>query len=127
MAYALNEMYDGTPRVRISPVCRTLIVGMAGRYFNERDEAGELRPNKGKYSHVCDALQYGLLGLGEGRRMIGLKPTNEMRGMKVWARPQDHAPGDGVTWMRAKRDQSLRIRCAGRSFSTARPRTGSSR
>jgi hypothetical protein len=48
-------VYDGTARVRISPVCRTLIVGMAGRYFNERDETGELKPNKGKYSHVCDA------------------------------------------------------------------------
>lgn len=86
VANALNELYDGTPRVRISPTCRTLVVGMAGRYFNERDETGELKPTKGKYSHVCDAEQYLFLGLGEGRRMIGLTPTNEMRPMKVWKR-----------------------------------------
>jgi hypothetical protein len=30
--------------VIISPLCRTLIVGMAGRYFNERDDTGELKP-----------------------------------------------------------------------------------
>ena len=84
VAYALNEMYDGTPRVRISPLCRTVVVGCAGRYFNERDEEGELRPCKNRYSHVCDAWQYGMIGLGEGRRMIGQKPFGESRGIKVF-------------------------------------------
>lgn len=84
VGFALNEMYDGTPRVRISPVCRTLIVGMAGRYFNERDETGELKPNKGKYSHVCDAEQYLFIGLGEGRRMIGKTPIGEQQATKVY-------------------------------------------
>jgi hypothetical protein len=86
VGFALNEMSDGSPRVRISPICRTLIVGMAGRYFNERDETGELKPNKGKYSHVCDALQYGFLGLGEGRRMTGQVPIADMKPMQVWKR-----------------------------------------
>jgi len=40
---------------------------VAGRYFNERDDKGELKPCKDRYSHPCDALQYGVLGLGEGR------------------------------------------------------------
>jgi hypothetical protein len=79
-------MYDGTPRVRISPVCRTLIVGMAGRYFNERDETGELKPTKGKYSHICDALQYGMIGTGEGRRMLNLSPLGEMKPRQMWNR-----------------------------------------
>jgi tRNA A37 threonylcarbamoyladenosine biosynthesis protein TsaE len=86
VAYALNEMYDGSPRVRISPTCRTLIVGMAGRYFNERDDTGELKPTKGKYSHVCDAGQYVFIGLGEGRRMTGQVPIAEMKPMQVWKR-----------------------------------------
>jgi hypothetical protein len=86
VGFALNEMYDGTPRVRISPTCRSLIVGMAGRYFNEKDETGELKPNKGRSSHICDATQYGFIGLGEGRKMIGLKPTNDIAPMKVWKR-----------------------------------------
>ena len=86
VAFALNEMYDGTPRVRISPTCRSLIVGMAGRYFNERDETGELKPNKGRSSHICDATQYAFIGLGEGRKMIGLTPTNDFKPVQVWNR-----------------------------------------
>jgi hypothetical protein len=86
VANALNEMYDGTPRVRISPVCRTLVVGMAGRYFNERDETGELKPTKGKYSHVCDALQYGMLGIGEGRRMLNQSPLGNLKPIQTWNR-----------------------------------------
>lgn len=83
VAHALNEMYDGTPRVRISPVCRTLIVGMAGRYFNEKDETGELKPCKNKYSHVSDATQYVMIGMGEGRRMVNKSPLGEMKPARV--------------------------------------------
>jgi hypothetical protein len=72
VAAVLNEMSDARPRFVLSPVCRTLKVGMAGRYHNERDDQGELKPSKDRYSHPCDALQYGMLGLGEGRKMIGL-------------------------------------------------------
>ena len=61
-------------------VTPTLIVGMAGRYHLEREETGELKPKKDKYSNLCDALQYGCLALGEGRRMIGLTPAHELRG-----------------------------------------------
>jgi hypothetical protein len=80
----LNEMYDARPRFVLSPICRTLKVGMAGRYYNERDEFGELKPCKDRYSHPCDALQYGVLGLGEGRRMIGLTAGNQMRPARAW-------------------------------------------
>jgi len=72
VAYALNDNPSGFPRLVISPLCRTLIVGMAGRYHLLREEDGELRPKKDKYSNLCDALQYGCLSLGEGRRMAGL-------------------------------------------------------
>ena len=72
--------------VVISPVCRTLIVGMAGRYHLVREEDGELRPRKDKYSNLCDALQYGILGLGEGRKMIGLKPVIDLKPANL--RPQ---------------------------------------
>lgn len=74
VANVLGEMVDGRPRFVVSPLCRTLIVGMAGRYHNERDDEGELRPSKDRYSHICDSLQYFCLGLGEGKRMIGLSP-----------------------------------------------------
>ena len=66
----------------ISPVCRTLVVGCAGRYFLTREDKGELKPDKGKYSHLCDALQYLVLGRGVGRRMVGLTPTGDVRPVK---------------------------------------------
>jgi hypothetical protein len=72
VSYALNDNPAGVNRWVFSPRCRTLIVGLAGRYCNEKDpESGELKPTKNKYSHVCNALEYGALSVGEGRRMIG--------------------------------------------------------
>jgi hypothetical protein len=65
-----------------------LIVGMAGRYHLVREEDGELRPKKDKYSNLCDCLQYGCLALGEGRRMIGLTPARELKGVQTWKRKQ---------------------------------------
>jgi hypothetical protein len=64
-------MYDGRPRFVLSPLCRTLKVAMAGRYHLVKEEDGELKPKKDRYSNPADALQYGVLGLGEGRKMIG--------------------------------------------------------
>jgi len=74
VAFALNDNPSGVNRLVFSPVCRTLIIGMAGRYHLVREEDGELRPKKDKYSNLCDCLQYGLISLGDGRRMMGLAP-----------------------------------------------------
>jgi hypothetical protein len=84
VAYALNDNPSGVNRLVISPVCRTLIVGMAGRYHLVREEDGELRPKKDKYSNLCDCLQYGCLALGEGRRMSGLRPFGELHPVRVY-------------------------------------------
>jgi hypothetical protein len=56
---------------------------MAGRYFNERDDKGEFKPNKNLYSNIGDALQYAVLGMGEGRRMIGRRPISDMAPVRV--------------------------------------------
>ena len=82
VAYAFNDNPSGIPYMTISPVCRTLVVGCAGRYFLTREDKGELKPDKGKYSHLCDALQYLVLGRGVGRRMVGLTPTGDVRPVK---------------------------------------------
>lgn len=84
VAHILNDNPSGVNRLVISPYCRTLIVGMAGRYHLVREEGGDLKPKKDKYSNLCDTLQYLCLSLGEGRRMIGLKPVNQIGGMKVY-------------------------------------------
>jgi hypothetical protein len=79
VAYALNDNPRGINRLAISPLCRTLIVGCAGRYHLVREEDGKLRPKKDKYSNLCDCLQYGCLSLGEGRRMTGLQPLMDIK------------------------------------------------
>lgn len=82
--HVLVEMWDGAPRFQVSPTCRTLITAMAGRYCNERDEQGELKPKKDRYSNVADALQYLVLGLGEGRIMTGRRPIGEIHRAQVY-------------------------------------------
>ena len=81
----LEDMHDGRPRFVLSPMCRTLKVAMAGRYHLEREETGELKPKKDRYSNPADALQYLMLGMGEGRAMIGLGPIGDLKGIRVYA------------------------------------------
>jgi len=84
VSHLMNEMHDGRPRLAISPLCRTLIVACAGRYHLEREEDGVLRPKKDRYSNPADAFQYGCLGLGEGRRLIGLDAGHAPRAARVY-------------------------------------------
>jgi len=61
---------QGEPELIISPNCTNLIKGMNGGYKYKRMQvSGEkfaLKPDKTKYSHVCEALQYLMLGAGRG-------------------------------------------------------------
>jgi hypothetical protein len=78
----LNQLSDGRPRLQISPNCRTLIGGMSGGYCYERKmHSSEVKtePSKNRFSHLCDALQYVLIAMGEGRTMIGLQPLGDLR------------------------------------------------
>lgn len=79
VAVAFNDNPSGVPYLTISPVNRTLIVGCAGRYHLTREEGGVLKPNKNKYSNLCDCLQYLVLDRGVGRKMIGLTPMNDLK------------------------------------------------
>lgn len=84
VAHVLDDNPSGIPRFVLSPLCRTTKIGMAGRYCLEKDESGELKPTKNRYSHPCNALEYFMLGLGEGRRMIGLKPMGQIKPMVAY-------------------------------------------
>ena len=87
--YLLGQLYDGRPRLQISPSCRTLIAGLEGGYCYERKlRSSEIKtePAKNRFSHLADALQYLALAMGEGRAMIGLTPLNELH--PVAMRPQ---------------------------------------
>lgn len=86
VAHVLDDNPAGVSRFILSPMCRTTKIGLAGRYCLEKDETGDLKPTKNRYSHPCNALEYGMLGLGEGRRMIGLTPALQARAVKVYRR-----------------------------------------
>ncbi len=75
-----SSMYDGRPRLLISPNCRTLIVGMEGRYCYERKQGSDqtrAEPKDSNYTHLCDCLQYMVITMGEGRTMAGLAPVGQ--------------------------------------------------
>jgi hypothetical protein len=85
VAMPLSRLVEGRPGLLVSPSCRTLIKGMAGAYRYRRVEIlGEERwrdqPEKNRFSHVCDAAQYLMVGGGEGRRVLGGSEGRELPG-----------------------------------------------
>tara|TARA_B100000676_G_C17516854_1_gene550756 strand:- start:218 stop:619 length:402 start_codon:yes stop_codon:yes gene_type:complete len=70
----LNRMVEGNAAFQISPTCSTLIAGFEGGYQYRRmqvvgQEKYDERPNKNRFSHIHDALQYAVIGGGEGRKV----------------------------------------------------------
>lgn len=76
--FVLSGMLDGQPRFLLSPSCRGLKVAMAGKYCWSKNE-GTVEPKKDKYSDLADALQYLILGGGEGRSMVGRDPADQVK------------------------------------------------
>lgn len=75
VAATLARDIDGLPGLLLSPRCATLRKGMAGAWHYRRLQVtGEARfidtPDKNRFSHVCEAAQYLMLGAGEGRRLL---------------------------------------------------------
>lgn len=67
---SLNRMVDGKPSFLLSPKCKILRKGFNGSYNYKLVKGGDGTrthniPDKNKYSHPHDALQYLLLGGGE--------------------------------------------------------------
>lgn len=96
--HTLNRMVDGKAGFTIDNSCKMLIKGFASGYQYRRvGVSGEARyeekPDKNKYSHVHDALQYMMIGAGEGKAVLtGNKGSN----VKVAnGRRQNHNPFDG--------------------------------
>jgi hypothetical protein len=75
VAACLTRMIDGEPGLMIHPQCQSLRKGMAGGYNYRRIQvSGEEKyrdvPDKGIYSHVCEAGQYMMVGAGEARTLV---------------------------------------------------------
>lgn len=73
---------DGRPATLIATRCKTLRAGLAGQFYYRRaainyDTRYKSEPEKNLYSHICEALEYGFAGCGEGRivQTNSTKPT----------------------------------------------------
>jgi len=90
VADLLTKSIDGEPALIIDPSCKTLRKGLAGGYYFRRiqvvgSERFVEKPEKTPSSHVCEALQYDLLGQGISREtMLQPQQTLEM----LASRPQ---------------------------------------
>lgn len=75
----LTRLIDKHVGMVIDPRCTNLIKGFEGGYHYRRlqvtGERYEETPNKNRFSHVHDALQYMMLGGGEGRALV--RPANQ--------------------------------------------------
>lgn len=74
-AAPMSRLIDGEPGMLIHPQCRMLRKALAGGYcFKRVAVSGQDRyhdkPDKGMHSHVADAGQYLLLGMGEGKAIV---------------------------------------------------------
>lgn len=82
VVYFLTRLSDGSPSFEMDFSCQMLRKGFAGGYHYKRvqvsgDERFKDEPDKNKYSHIHDALQYACLavgGAGAARRMKDEKP-----------------------------------------------------
>jgi hypothetical protein len=73
----LRRLIDGEPALQIHPDCvRLRRACLDGYHYRKLQVAGNRyddRPNKNEFSHIAEALQYELLGTGEGRRVVRSK------------------------------------------------------
>lgn len=71
---AFRRMIHGTPALSIHPECKMLVRGCIDGYHYRRlkivGDRYEDKPEKNEWSHVAEALQYLLLGGGEGKALI---------------------------------------------------------
>lgn len=76
--YGLETLIDQRPLLSLSPKAQMLRKALSGKYYYKRLSLdGEDRykdvPDKNKYSHISDALQYLCLGVGFGRDLVSRK------------------------------------------------------
>jgi hypothetical protein len=94
------------PAILIHPRCTVLKKGLAGHYNYRRikisgDKFHDV-PDKSMYSHICEALQYLSLGVGDGDVIMG----NKDNPYTDWSKPLTHTArrfGENRNRLRANR------------------------
>jgi hypothetical protein len=83
---------DGRPAFVLSPRCKRLRRALQGGFCYRRANVSGERyadvPDKNLYSHVAEALEYALLGLGEGRDALHRSVSREVHWMREERLPE---------------------------------------
>lgn len=91
----MTRLHDGKPAIVIDPSCTHLIKACAGGYHYPKIKASggvryDVRPLKNESSHVAEALQYFLVGVGEARALTSSRSRSKPRVAKerksIWSR-----------------------------------------
>lgn len=106
---ALNRLVDGEPGILVSKRAKTLRKGFVSGYHYKLILSGDgtqtqSEPNKNKYSHPHDALQYLLCGGGEHTAMMGRDRQRQRRERSRMADGADYNPLDGINDSGRKRE-----------------------
>jgi hypothetical protein len=80
----MGRMVQGTPAAQFDPSMKVTIAGLEGAWCYRRvrsanGESFEDTPAKNRYSHPCEALEYGMVGCGEARELLGRKAPGEAK------------------------------------------------
>ena len=91
---ALSKLSHGQPMFQIDPACKMAIKGLAGAYqFRRVQVAGEYKfhdkPVKDRTSHIVEAIQYAMLGAGDGENLFS-QPWEDFN--------KAHLTGDTAGW-----------------------------
>ncbi len=86
---ALSRLVEGKSGFLLNNSCVNLKKGFNGGYHYRRIQTSgdryDEKPNKNKYSHVHDALQYMLMGAGEGKQLtVGISTPSSVVKTRGW-------------------------------------------
>jgi RecA/RadA recombinase len=100
LAYLLKTLVDGEPAIRVHPRCSILRKGLAGGFHRKRVQVtGDIRyrdvPDKNKFSHVCEALEYDVVSAGEDRNVMMTQEDLQGRGDRQQFATTDYDPFGG--------------------------------
>ncbi len=93
---SLHRNIDGNAGFQISPKCKTLRKAMVSGYHYKLSKSNNNAvvtevPNKNEWSHVADALQYLVLGIGGGDAVLG-RESSRMRRAQPTIDPRSGLP-----------------------------------
>ena len=100
VAFLLSNLIDGEPAILVHSRCNILRKGLAGGYHRRRLQvAGDIKfrdvPEKNKYSHVCEALEYDCVSAGEDRHVMTTEQQRFAMGKQRFA-DSDYNEFEGV-------------------------------